>query len=226
VRVVVDDLIPNSPNLVAGANLDGYHLRNVNYGRDFQTDMVADIAAAGESNACPNCGSPLRSSRGVEVGNIFKLGTRYSLAMGCYFQDEKGQNQPVIMGSYGIGVGRLLACIAEQHHDDKGLIWPTSVAPYPVHMVVLSSKTGEPEITAAALAAQLQAIGLEALVDDRVESAGVKFNDADLIGLPLRLTVSERALRQGGIEFKRRNAEERWIVPLDQVVETARSIVE
>ncbi len=113
--------MPASPNLVAGANEEGYHLRNVNYGRDYQADVVADIAAAGEGDACPNCGAPMRSSRGVEVGNIFKLGTRYSLAMGCNFNAENGESLPVIMGSYGIGVGRLLACIAEEHHDDKGL---------------------------------------------------------------------------------------------------------
>jgi prolyl-tRNA synthetase len=225
VRVVVDDLIPASPNLVAGANEEGYHLRNVNYGRDYQADLVADITAAGEGDTCPNCGGYLHISRGVEVGNIFKLGTRYTAAMGCTFSDENGLNQPVIMGSYGIGVGRLLACIAEEHHDDKGLIWPVSVAPYPVHMVVLGGKAGQPEAAAAELDAHLQAAGLEALVDDRSESPGVKFNDADLIGLPLRLTVSERALKQGGVEFKLRASEEKFIVPMENVVDQIRSIL-
>ena len=225
VKVVVDALIPASPNLVAGANEEGYHLRNVNYGRDYHAEVVADITAAGEGDACPNCGEPLRASRGVEVGNIFKLGTRYSLAMGCNFNAENGESQPVIMGSYGIGIGRLLACIAEEHHDDKGLAWPAAVAPFPVHIVVLSSKTGQPEAIAAALEDRLGAVGLEALVDDRAESAGVKFMDADLIGLPLRLTVSERALKQGGVEFKRRRAEEKWIVPLAEVVAEAQRIL-
>ncbi len=228
VKVVVDELVPVSPNLVAGANEEGYHLRNVNYGRDYQADVVADITAASEGDACPNCGMPLRSSRGVEVGNIFKLGTRYSLAMGCYFNAENGESLPVIMGSYGIGVGRLLACIAEEHHDDKGLVWPSAVAPYPLHMVVLGmpgSKTGQPEAMAVDLETRLQAAGLEALVDDRPESAGVKFMDADLIGLPLRLTVSERALKQGGVEFKRRSADEKWIVPLENVVTEAQRIL-
>ena len=154
---------------MAGANEEGYHLRNVNYGRDYQAEVVADITAAGEGDACPNCGAPMRSSRGVEVGNIFKLGTRYSLAMGCNFSAENGESLPVIMGSYGIGVGRLLACIAEEHHDDKGLAWPAAVAPYPLHMVVLGSKTGQPEAMAADLETRLQAAGLEALVDDRPE---------------------------------------------------------
>ena len=225
VKVVVDELVPASPNLVAGANQEGYHLRNVNYGRDYQADVVADITAASEGDACPNCGAPMRSSRGVEVGNIFKLGTRYSLAMGCNFNAENGENLPVIMGSYGIGVGRLLACVAEEHHDDKGLTWPVAVAPYPIHMVVLGSKTGQPEALAAELEGSLQAAGLEALVDDRQESAGVKFMDADLIGLPLRLTVSERALKQGGVEFKRRSSEEKWIVPLENVVAEVQRIL-
>ena len=225
VKVVVDELVSSSPNLVAGANEEGYHLRNVNYGRDYQAEVLADITAAGEGDACPNCGAPMRASRGVEVGNIFKLGTRYSLAMGCNFNSENRESLPVIMGSYGIGVGRLLACIAEEHHDDKGLVWPAAVAPYPLHIIVLGSKTGQPEALAADLDTRLQAAGLEALVDDRQESAGIKFNDADLIGLPLRLTVSERALKQGGVEFKRRSSEEKWIVPLADVVAEAQRIL-
>ena len=135
--IVVDDAIPASPNLVAGANETGYHYTNVNAGRDYDPDIVADIAAAGEGDACPRCEAPLRTGRGVEVGNIFKLGTRYTDALGATFLDPDGESQPVIMGSYGIGVGRLLACIAEHHHDENGLIWPISVAPYAVHLVVL-----------------------------------------------------------------------------------------
>lgn len=218
VLVVVDDLIPISPNLVAGANEEGYHLLNTNYGRDYTAQIVADIAAAGEGDACPECGSQMRSSRGVEVGNIFQLGTRYTAALGCTFTDEKGENRPVIMGSYGIGIGRLLACIAEEHHDEHGLVWPDAVAPYPVHLVLLASKTGEPERVADQLYTELMAAGIEPLFDDRAESAGVKFNDADLIGLPLRITVAERALRNGGVEFKRRSSDERRVVAVDDVM--------
>ncbi len=224
-RVVVDELIPASPNLVAGANEIGYHLRNVNYGRDFTADQVVDLAAATEGSPCPQCGAAMRLSRGVEVGNIFKLGTKYTDALECGFSDENGQIRPVIMGSYGIGVGRLLACIAEQHHDENGLCWPAEVAPYPVHLTLLSGKTGEPDAVAQALAAELTAAGLEPLFDDRAESAGVKFADADLIGLPLRITVSERALKQGGVEFKPRRASERFIVPLENAVAAARQIL-
>ena len=224
-RVVVDELIPASPNLVAGANETGYHLRNVNYNRDFTADQVVDLAAATEGSPCPQCGAAMRLSRGVEVGNIFKLGTKYTDALECGFSDENGQIRPVIMGSYGIGVGRLLACIAEQHHDENGLCWPAEVAPYPVHLTLLSGKTGEPDAVAQALAAELTAAGLEPLFDDRTESAGVKFADADLIGLPLRITVSERALKQGGVEFKPRRASERFIVPLENAVAAARQIL-
>jgi prolyl-tRNA synthetase len=218
VLVVIDDLIPVSPNLVAGANAEGYHLLNTNYGRDYTAQIVADIVAAEDGDACPECGSPMRISRGVEVGNIFQLGTRYTDALGCTFTDEKGENRPVIMGSYGIGLGRLLACIAEEHHDEHGLAWPAAVAPYPVHLVLLASKTGEPERVAEQLYTQLMAAGIEPLFDDRAESAGVKFNDADLIGLPLRITVAERALRNGGVEFKRRDSDERHVVAVEDVV--------
>jgi len=216
--VVVDDAIPESPNLVAGANEEGYHLRNVNYRRDFQADIVCDIAVAEEGCACPQCGSPMRASRGVEVGNIFKLGTRYSESMGCTFLDPDGQPQPVIMGSYGIGSGRLLACVAEEHHDEQGLAWPISIAPYHVHIVALHGAENRPEEAAARLYEQCQAAGIEVLYDDREESPGVKFVDADLIGLPLRVTVSERSLGKGGVEIKRRSEKTQTIVPLEEAV--------
>jgi len=218
-RVVVDELIPDSPNLVAGANEEGYHLLNVNYGRDFTAAQVADIAAAQQGDACPECGAPMRISRGVEVGNIFQLGTRYTEALGCTFLDETGQTRLVIMGSYGIGVGRLLACVAEHHHDERGLRWPVTLAPYPIYLVRLGSKDGSTEQTAEELYRELVGAGLEPLFDDRTESPGVKFNDADLIGLPLRLTVSERSLKQGGVEFKRRSGGDAWIVPLGEVIQ-------
>jgi len=227
VRLIVDDIIPASPNLVAGANDEGYHLLNVNYGRDYTADIVTDLAAADEGAACPECGGPLRVSRGVEMGNIFKLGTRYSDAMGCTFLDKDGSQKPVIMGSYGIGVGRLLACAAEEHHDEHGLIWPVTVAPYQVHLVLLRGKnTPQAEETAESLYADLQAAGIEVLYDDRDESPGVKFNDADLIGLPVRITVSERALAQGGVELKLRHKADKVIAPLGETVAGTRSALD
>lgn len=224
--VIVDDSIPDSPNLVAGANETDYHLLNTNYPRDYRADLATDIAAAQAGAACPQCGAPLRAERGVEVGNIFQLGTRYSEALGCTFLDRDGQPKPVIMGSYGIGVGRLLACIAEAHHDEHGLVWPVTVAPFQVHLVLLRGK-GAPqaEETADKLYADLQAAGIEVLYDDRDESPGVKFNDADLIGCPLRITVSERALAQGGVEMKLRRAAEKFIVPLAETVSRTQSAI-
>lgn len=218
VTVLVDELAAKSPNLVAGANEEGYHLRNVNHGRDYQASMIADISAAREGDACPECGAALRLSRGVEVGNIFKLGARYSDALGCTYLDKNGQSQPVIMGSYGIGLGRLIACVAEEHHDERGLTWPVSLAPFPVHVVVLKGKEMDSEALAARVENALCAAGLEPLVDDREESAGVKFNDADLIGLPLRITVSERSFRAGGLEIKPRRGGETVVVPMENLV--------
>ena len=157
-------------------------------------------------------------SGGVEVGNIFKLGTWYSEAMGCMFLDREGQSRPVIMGSYGIGVGRLLASVAEEHNDEHGLIWPVSVAPYHVHLVALHDKDGQVTSAASRLYDELQAAGVEVLYDDREESPGVKFADVDLIGLPLRLTIGERSLTRGGVELKRRDSKETTIAPVEDAV--------
>lgn len=230
VVVVVDDLIPHSPNLVAGANETGFHLVNVNYGRDYIADIVQDITAARQGDGCPSCHAPMHTVRGVEVGNIFKLGARFSQAMGCTFLDHTGEEKPILMGSYGIGLGRLMACVAEAHHDEKGLIWPISVAPYPVHLVVLEGRRSGAEETdkdsirnlAEELDRNLNQAGIEALFDDRSESPGVKFNDADLIGLPIRVTLSERSLQRGGVEIKHRYGNESFIIPTDRLVEWCR----
>ena len=207
--VVVDDLIPDSPNLVAGANEDGYHLLNVNLGRDYDADIVADIALAEEGYLCPMCGKPMRASRGVEVGNIFKLGTRYSEDMEASVLDKDGKKQYVIMGSYGIGSGRLLASVAEEFHDEDGLTLPISVAPYAVHLIALKGAETEGD----KVYKELQGIGVEVLYDDRVESPGVKFADADIIGIPIRLTVSSRTIKEKGVELKHRDQAESRIVP-------------
>ena len=222
VVVAVDDSIASSPNLVAGANEEGYHLENVNYDRDYKAMVVADLALAREGDTCLKCGGTVRASRGVELGNIFKLGTRYSDAMGCTFLDRDGKSKPVIMGSYGIGVGRLLACVAEEHHDDRGLRWPITVAPYQVHLVGLISGDEEVGREASRLYEELQKQGIEVLFDDREESPGVKFADADLIGIPLRLTLSRRSLGKGGVELKRRDRKEFSIVPLPDIVQALR----
>jgi prolyl-tRNA synthetase len=218
--VVVDDAIVASPNLVAGANEEGFHFVHVNHGRDFEADVVADLASAEDGSPCPDCGAAMRAERGVEVGNIFKLGTRYSEALGAGFLDGDGERKPVVMGSYGIGVGRLLACIAEEHRDEDGLVWPVSVAPYHVHLV--AAEAGE---KADGIYEDLGSSGVEVLYDDRRESLGAKFKDADLIGLPLRLTLTPRSLQRGGVEVKARDDAESRIVPVDDVVEAVRSML-
>ncbi|MGV8026721.1 MAG: proline--tRNA ligase [Anaerolineaceae bacterium] len=219
ILVVVDDEIPNLRNLTAGANEEGYHLMNVNYGRDFKADMVADITCADQGLACPECGKPLSSQRGIEVGNIFKLGTFYSERMGCNFLDEDGTSKPIVMGSYGIGLGRLMSCIAEEQHDKKGLAWPVHLAPYTVYLIPIEDKTGETRKIAESLYQQLREAGLQILYDDRDASPGVKFNDADLLGIPLRVTISARSLSNGGIEIKSRLSENSQIISLEQAVD-------
>jgi prolyl-tRNA synthetase len=218
--VVVDDAIVASPNLVAGANEEGFHFVHVNHGRDFEADVIADLASAEDGSPCPDCGAAMRAERGVEVGNIFKLGTRYSEALGAGFLDGDGERKPVVMGSYGIGVGRLLACIAEEHRDEDGLVWPVSVAPYHVHLV--AAEAGE---KADGIYEDLGSSGVEVLYDDRRESLGAKFKDADLIGLPLRLTLTPRSLQRGGVEVKARDDAESRIVPVDDVVGAVRSML-
>ena len=216
--VVADDAIPVSPNLVAGANEEGFHFANINHGRDFEADVVADVASAEDGAPCPECGNVMRAERGVEVGNIFKLGTRYSEALGARFLDLDGEHKPVVMGSYGIGVGRLLACIAQEHRDEDGLVWPVSVAPYHVHLVA-----AEVWEKADGLYEALRSAGVEVLYDDRRESLGARFKDADLIGVPLRLTLTPRSLQRGGVEVKVRSDAESHIVSIDKIVPVVQS---
>ena len=220
--VVVDDGVPASPNLVAGANEQDVHFRNVNAGRDYDPGLVTDIAVAEDGHSCVECGEPLRTSRGVEVGNIFQLGTRYGDSAGARFLDESGVERPIWMGSYGIGSGRLLACVAEEHHDKNGLCWPMSVSPYDVHLIPLAGRSAaqdEAARQAERLHDSLEEAGLEVLLDDRDERAGVKFADADLIGIPLRVVISRRSLDRGGVEVRVRGGESAEIVPLEHLAE-------
>jgi prolyl-tRNA synthetase len=208
--VVVDTLAARSPNLVAGANREGFHLRNVNVGRDFQADVVADIASVNEGDACPRCGRPLILRNGIEVGNIFKLGTKYAEALDARYLGEDGERHPIVMGSYGIGLGRSVACIVEAHHDDRGIAWPDAVAPYAAHVVTIgASRDAAVAETAERLHALALECGREILYDDRDESPGVKLTDAELLGMPWILTVSPRSLAAGGIEVTRRATGER-----------------
>jgi prolyl-tRNA synthetase len=222
-RVVVDRSFAESSNLVVGANLADYHVRNFNYSRDLSPEQraaitIADIATVREGDPCTLTGQPLKMLRGIEVGNIFQLGTKYSVAMSVNYLDQDGKAKPMIMGCYGIGVGRTLAAVIEQNHDDYGPIWPLAIAPFQVHLCALNIRDEAVRTAAEALYADLQATGLEVLFDDRSEKAGFMFNDADLIGVPLRLIVSPKTLAEGKAEFKRRSSPERTLVDLAQVV--------
>jgi len=213
-RIVADDLLPREVNLVAGANKPDTHLLNVNYGRDWQADVVADIALARDGYLCAQCGASLRVRRGIEMGQIFKLGTVYSEKLGATFLDRDGQLKPVVMGCYGIGTERLLAAVVEANHDEHGILWPQELAPYQVHLVALGVDRPDVAETADRLCDELQTAGITVLYDDREESPGVKFNDADLLGMPLRLTVSARTLAQNSVELKRRAESQSKLVPL------------
>jgi prolyl-tRNA synthetase len=216
--VVLDDLAAASPNLVGGANRPGYHLRNLNVPRDYEPDMVIDISNARDGDPCPECGAAVTLRNGIEVGNIFKLGTDFTEALDATYLAEDGSRIHPIMGSYGIGVGRNLACIVEAHHDEKGIVWPTEVAPYPAHLVALgAAKAEEVAAEAEALYARLTDAGVEVLYDDRDESPGVKLTDAELLGMPLIVTISPRSLSAGGAEVTIRASGERSVKPIDQV---------
>ena len=216
--VVVDELVARSPNLVAGANRVGWHVKNVNVPRDYTPDHIAEITNAREGDPCPKCGSPVKLRKGIEVGNIFKLGTDFTDAFGSMYLGEDGERHPIVMGSYGIGLGRNVACIVEAHHDEKGIAWPDEVAPYAAHLVSIGAGR-DPKVLETA--ERLHSIAADAkrdiLYDDRDESPGVKFTDAELLGMPWILTVSPRSLAAGGVEVTRRATGERSTQSLDAV---------
>jgi prolyl-tRNA synthetase len=216
--VVVDDLAARSPNLVAGANRHGYHLLNVNVGRDFTPDLVVDIANARAGDPCPKCGAAVVLRQGIEVGNIFKLGTDFTEKLGATYLAEDGARRLIVMGSYGIGLGRAMACIVEAHHDEKGIVWPAAVAPYAAHLVALSASK-DPAVgeAAEALYQRLTDAGIEVLYDDRDESPGVKLTDAELLGMPVIVTISPRSLAAGGAEVTERASGQRSVRPIDEV---------
>lgn len=213
--VVIDGLLQHG-GFVGGANEEGFHLRDVTAGRDFTPDHTADICLAFAGAPCVRCGAPLAMRRGVEVGNIFQLGTRYTAAVQAHFIDDDGKSKPIVMGSYGIGVGRLLACLTEEHSDDSGLRLPLAVAPFQVSLLALARKPATKQ-AAEDLYDALRRAGVEVLFDDRPKvSAGVKFAEADLRGMPLRAVVSDRGVKAGTCELAWRSGGEKWTVPLDE----------
>jgi prolyl-tRNA synthetase len=225
VLVVADRSIEAGSNFVAGANRHGYHLVGVNYPRDFSVTILDDIAQAKAGQLCPECGGPLAAESAIELGHCFKLGTHYAESVGATYLDASGSEHPIVMGSYGIGVGRLLAAVIEMHHDDYGIIWPPALAPFDVHLLTLGTDQ-EPLERAESFCAQLEAAGLEVLFDDREESAGVKFTDADLIGCPVRGTVSRRSLGKGGVELKARWGDDRHVVKPGHLVEQVEQMLQ
>jgi prolyl-tRNA synthetase len=225
VKVVGDDSVVAGVNYIAGGNEKDFHLKNVNYLRDFKIDVLQDIAKAKAGEGCPKCECSLSSIRGIEVGHIFKLGTIYSEKLGARFIEENGVSKAIFMGSYGIGVGRLMAAAVEQNHDDKGIIWPLPIAPYQIHLTVLFMDNLIVAEAAEKLYQDLQSRGIEVLFDDRVESPGVKFNDADLIGIPFRITLSPRTLEGNNVEFKRRTYKKAQIMPLAGIIDYIKGLI-
>ena len=219
IKILADDSIKLGTNFVAGANKPDYHIRNVNYPRDFQVDLTLDIATAQPGEGCPKCRESLTSTRGIEAGHIFKLRTVFSQKIGAFFLDQNGETKPIVMGSYGIGVGRLMAAAIEQNHDEKGIVWPLPLAPYQVYLCALGMDNAGVTAATEKLYADLEIKGVDVLFDDRSESPGVKFNDADLLGIPIRLVISPRTLKSQSAELKWRNKEESQLLPLEGLTE-------
>lgn len=223
-KIVVDSELVGLKNLCAGANKADHHVKNVNYGRDYKGDIVKDIKVLKEGDPCPCCGAPVKHARGIEVGQVFKLGTKYSQSMKAFYKDENQKDQLIVMGCYGIGVTRTLAAVVEQHHDENGIIWPVSVAPY--HVIITLVKPGDPAQAEAAerIYEGLLAAGVEVLLDDRDERPGVKFKDADLLGIPVRITVGKKA-PEGVVEYKLRREAEKTEKTVDEAIADAIAIV-
>lgn len=215
VIVVVDATVMKMHNVCCGANKEGYHFINVNPGRDFTPTYVADIRLIQEGDPCPHCGGEVSKARGIEVGQVFKLFTKYSSALKATYLDENGKEQPMVMGCYGVGVSRTMAAAIEQNYDDNGIIWPIEIAPYHVLVVPVNTKDEASAAKAEEIYMQLKKVGLETVIDDRKERPGVKFKDADLIGYPLRVVVGPKTLTEGKLEVKIRKTGEIRYLPLD-----------
>ena len=224
-RVIADYSIMNLVNMVTGANRENYHLKNVNIGRDFQVESFADLRVSQPGDACPRCGGVIKFVRGIEVGHVFKLGTKYSKAMKAAYLDRDGKEKTMIMGCYGIGIGRTVAACIEQNFDSNGIIWPMPLAPYTVIVTPVNIKESDVMKASEDIYGELLACGVEAIIDDRDERAGVKFKDADLIGIPLRIVVGSKNLSQGQVELKIRRSGESSLYATGEVVAQVRKII-
>jgi len=223
-RVIADESLREG-GYVVGANRDGFHLTGVTPGRDFPCEW-ADLQVALAGEGCPNCGKPLRIERVIEVGNIFKLGTKYSVPLGATYLDERGQQQPIVMGSYGIGPARIAAAAVEQRHDQDGIVWPWAIAPFHVHLVPVAVKDAAQMAAAEEIYRDLRAAGIDVLMDDREERAGVKFKDADLLGIPIRVTVGNALAKEGVVELRPRSTRTDRRVPKAEVVAAVREMAQ
>ncbi len=223
--VVADLALRGLSNLLVGANRKDTHFKNANPGRDFEPTAWADLRQAGEGEPCPRCGHPVQLLRGIEVGHIFQLGTVYSEKMEAFYLDREGQKHPLLMGCYGIGIDRTLAAVIEQHHDDRGIVWPLAMAPFHVALAPLNVKDKAVTDTAERLYRDLQSAGVEVLLDDRDERAGVKFIDLELLGIPLRLTIGQKRLARGEVELTRREGLATEVCAVDEVVEKVARLV-
>lgn len=224
-KIVVDSELVGTKNMVAGANKEDHHMTGVCYGRDFTGDIVTDIKTLKEGDPCPHCGAPIKHTRGIEVGQIFKLGTKYSESMNATYKDENGEDQIYWMGCYGVGVTRTMQAVVEQSHDDKGIIWPVSVAPYHVIVTVINPKDETQMELANKIEAELETKRVEVIVDDRDERVGVKFNDADLLGIPIRITVGKLA-KDGKVEYKLRREEDNEVMSAADAIAAAAKLVD
>ncbi|MDO5302439.1 MAG: proline--tRNA ligase [Clostridia bacterium] len=222
--IVVDSELPGLKNMCAGGNKEDYHAINVNYGRDYTGDIVTDLKVLKEGDPCPVCGAPVKHARGIEVGQVFKLGTKYSESMGAMYKDENQKDHPIVMGCYGIGVTRTLAAVVEQHHDENGIIWPMSVAPYHVIITLVKPDDEVQAEVAERIYTELQKAGVEVLLDDRKERPGVKFKDADLLGIPVRITVGKFA-GEGKVEYKLRRDADKQEMSVEDAISNAIEIV-
>ncbi len=218
-KVIADHRISTMHNFLVGANITDYHFINANLERDFKVSMFADLRNIKEGDTCPKCTGTIYFNKGIEIGNTFKLGDKYSKALGLNYLDQNNQLQDVIMGSYGIGPGRCLAALVEQNHDDYGIIWPKAIAPYQASIIIINTKVEAQVVIAEQLYTELTQKGYEILLDDRDERAGVKFNDMDLIGIPLRITVG-KAIENGQVEYKLRHEKEVNLVKIEDLVQT------
>jgi prolyl-tRNA synthetase len=226
-KIIADNRLKGANNLISGANKDDYHIANIDMERDVKVDGYFDLRKVEEGEPCINCGNPLRIVNAIEIGHIFKLGTKYSEAMKATFLDENGQEKPIIMGSYGIGVERIIACHIEQNHDENGIIWDKSIAPFLVHLISVNTEIPNVVQTAEKLYDKFNAEKIEVIYDDRTDvSPGFKFKDADLLGMPLQVIVSERNLKNNQVEIKIRRTGERILVNIDDVVAKVREILE